>query len=175
MIGRGCRKGSAAVDVVIFAAIVVFVILPVFSVIMEKYLLLTKAQTIKDAVDMANISAYNALNTARLGKTGVDVDEAVAEDIFQGLLALNLKLKADLTPLPGSLAEAKVTIKALIVFSAALPAECPLGTKITRPAVHSVIVIPVRPSLYRQLLLNLLGKQFIELEVHVDSDMPVNN
>ena len=174
MLGGGCRKGSAVVDVVIFAAIIIFVILPVFSIIMEKYLLLNKAQIIKDAVDMTNISAYNAINAAELGKADVDVDEAGAMDIFRNLLALNLKLDEDLKPLPDSLAEDTVSIRSLIVFSDTFPSECPLGVNITRPSVHSVIVVPVRPSLYRQLILSMLGRQFVELEVHVDSDIPIN-
>ena len=175
MFRRDCRNGSAAVDVVVFAAIVLFVILPVFSIIMEKYLLLNKAQIIKDAVDMTNISVYNAINTAELGKAGVDVDENRAERIYRDLLASNLRLDADLKPLQGSLAEDAVSIRSLVIFSDMFPAICPLGISITRPSVHSVIVVPVRPSLYRQLILSVLGRQFVELEVHVDSDIPVNN
>ncbi|NJD02981.1 MAG: hypothetical protein FIA99_10405 [Ruminiclostridium sp.] len=175
MQGKGCRKGSAVVDVVIFAAIVVFVILPVFSIIMEKYVLLNKAQIIKDAIDMTGISVYNAINTAELAKAGVDVDETTAEEIYRNLLALNLKLDDDLKPLPGSLAEDTVSVRSLIIFSDMFPAVCPLGASITRPSVHSVVVVPVRPSLYRRLVLGMIGRQFVELEVHVDSEIPVNN
>jgi len=175
MLGGGSRRGSAVVDVVIFAAIVVFVILPVFSIIMEKYLLLNKAQIIKDAVDMTNISVYNAIKAAELGKAEVDVDETGALDIFSSLLAINLKLDEDLRPLPESLAEDTISIRSLIIYSGTFPSECPLGVNIKRPSVHSVIVVPVRPSLYRQLVLSMLGRQFVELEVHVDSDIPVNN
>ncbi len=175
MRGFDCRKGSAVTDVVIFAAIVVFVILPVFSILMEKYLLLNKAQIIKDAVDMTNISVYNALDTAGLGKVDVDVDGNRAEEIYRRLLALNLKLDEDLKPLSGSLAEDTVSIRSLVIYSDVFPGSCPLGLTITGPSVHSVVVVPVRPSLYRQLVLSALGRQYVELEVHVDSDIPVNN
>lgn len=169
------RRGSAAADVVICAAIVVFVILPVFSIILEKSLLLNKAQIIKDAVDMTNISAYNAINAAKLSIVDVDVDGVTAENIYHDLLVLNLKLDEDLQPLPGSLAEDTVYVKSLVIFSNGFPIVCPGGINITRASVHSTVVIPVRPSLYRQLILSMLGRQFIELEVHVDSEIPVNN
>lgn len=169
-----CRKGSAAADVVIGAAIIVFVVLPVFSFIIEKYLILNKAQIIKDAVDMTNIAAYNAINAGNLGKAGVDIDMDKVEEIYRRLLMKNLNLAGDLAPLPGSLAEGRVSIKSLAVFTGGFPDVCPEGTGISRPSVHSIISIPVRPSLYRQLILNILGKQFIELEIHVDSEIPVN-
>lgn len=169
------NKGSAAADVVICAAIIIFVILPVFSVILEKYLLLNKAQIIKDAVDMANISAYNAIKAAKLSEEDVEVDLEAAEKIYNELLLLNLNLDNDLLPLTGSLAEGKVYVESLVIYSDGLPVVCPDGIVVKRPSVHSTVVIPVKPSLYRQLVLSMLGREFIELKVHVDSEIPVNN
>ena len=39
-----------------------------FSLIMEKYIIFTKSQLIKDAVDITNLSAYYALEAESLGK-----------------------------------------------------------------------------------------------------------
>ncbi len=169
------RRGSAAADVVIGAAVIVFVILPLFAFIFEKYLIFNKAQIIKDAVDMTNISVYNAMNTGQLGKEDIDIDTDKAMDIYKSLLAENLKLDESLLPLRDSLAEDRVCVKSLAVFSAGFPQTCPEGINITRPTVHSVISVPVRPSLYRRLILSKMGRQYVELEVHVDSEIPVNN
>lgn len=169
------RKGSAVVDVVIGAAILVFIVLPVFSGIIERYILQNKAQIIKDALDMTNISAYNALNAESLGQVEVNFEYSKMESIYRSLLAKNLNLQSDLYPMPQSIAEDKVCIDSLIIYTEGLPALCPNGVSIKRPSIHSVISIPVRPSIYRELLLSIMGKKYIELKVHVDSEIPVNN
>lgn len=171
----GKNAGSAVADVVIMAAMLVFVVLPVFSSVMEKYIVLDKARLIRDSVDMTNISVYDALNAESLGKVSVDFFDARADDIFQELLCRNLKLDSGLSPRSDSVAEAKVEIVSLTFYMEGFPTICPNGSTIERPAVHSCISIPVRPSLYRGVILKLLGRDYIDLIVHVDSEIPVNN
>jgi hypothetical protein len=91
------------------------------------------------------------------------------------MLALNLKLDGNLDPKPGSVAEGRVEIKSLEIYGNGFPTACPDGAVILRPSVHSSITVPVRPSLYRSVLLGLLGKEHIVIEVHVDSEIPVDN
>ncbi|MGI6668003.1 MAG: hypothetical protein ACOX4M_00640 [Acetivibrionales bacterium] len=174
---RGIKgsAGSAAADVVIVAAVLLFVILPVFSAIIEKYTLNAKAQTIRDAVDITNISAYNALNAGDLGKVRINASREKCMKIFKDMLARNLELDHNLDPKPGSVAEGRVEIKSLEIYSDGFPAECPHGTAILRPSVHSSIMVPIRPSLYSSVILRLLGKEHIDIAVHVDSEIPVNN
>lgn len=172
---KGNGRGSAVVDVVIAAMLIVLVILPVFSAIVEKYILLNKVQIIRDAVDMTNISVYNAIKAGSLGKDTVDLDYPEAEYIFRTLLAANLNLDTGLSPKPQSLAEDTVAIDSMVIYTGGFPHVCPNGTVITRPAVHSLVIVPVRPSLYRQVILNALGKDYIEMRVHVDSEIPLNN
>lgn len=169
------QSGSGAIDVLIAAAIIIFVILPVFSTVLEKYLIMNKAQIIKDAIDMANISAYNAIKADKLGRVNVDMELTRADEIYRRILADNLKLDINLNPLKDSLAEDKVQIKSIIFYSGLIQEVCPGGINIKRPSVHSTVIVPIRPSLFRSLILSLGGKQFIELEVHVDSEVPVNN
>lgn len=168
-------KGSAVLEVAIGAAIIVFVVFPVFSVILEKYSIANKVQIIKDAVDMTNISAYNALSPNDLGKSVVTFNSMEVMDIYRSLLARNLNLNSDLSPRSHSIAEGNVDIEALEIYTEGFPTVCPNGTGIRRPSVHSLITVPVKPSLYRQFVLNLLGREYIELKIHVDSDIPVNN
>lgn len=172
---RFMNRGSAVVDVMIFAALLVFVILPVFSLVFEKYLLLNKVQSIKDAVDMAAISTYNSLNADRLGRMEVFAEISAAEETYINMLAANLKLDNNLNPFEESLAEGKVEIKSLIFYGKNFPLSCPKGLILTKPSVHSIIDVPVKPSLYRRIILSLTGQQYFKLEVHTDSEIPVNN
>ena len=167
--------GSAVVEVVIMAAMLAFVVFPVFSTVMERYILLDKARLIRDSVDMTNISVYNALNAERLGKVSVDFFDEKAGDIFRELLCRNLKLDGGLIPRSDSVAEAQVEILSLTFYKEGFPVVCPDGSTIKRPAVHSCVNIPIRPSLYRGVILNLLGRDHIDVIVHVDSEIPVNN
>lgn len=168
-------EGSAVADVVLGAAIIVFVVLPVFSAVIERYIVINKAQVIKDAVDMTNISAYNALDADALSRTAITLDNGEIMDIYKSLLAENLRLKADMTPDTGSVADDKVAIDSIIVYLDDFPQACPGGISIKRPSIHSHVTVPVKPSLYRQVILQILGKEYVELEVHVDSDIPLNN
>jgi len=168
-------SGSAIVDVVLGAAIIVFVVLPLFSAVIEKYIVMNKAQIIRDAVDMTNISTYNAINAGNLGKSIITLDSVEVDSIYRTLLAENLNLNNDLSPKTGSIAEGPVNIDSLLIFTSGFPTVCPNNNEINRPSVHSYITIPVRPSLYRQVILNILGKQYVEFKVHVDSEIPVNN
>lgn len=169
------ERGSAVVDVVIAAAMVVFVLLPVFSLVMEKYILIEKSRIIRDAVDLTNISAYNALNTGRLGRVDVALDRAEILGIYKSLLSANLNLDDDLAPKKGSVAEGRVAVESLEIYMSGFPAECPSGDTIIMPTVHSIIQVPVMPSLYRSVVLKMLGRDQIELEVHVDSEIPLNH
>lgn len=168
-------KGSAVADAVIAATVLVFVILPVFSAIAEKYILNAKAQVIRDAVDITNISAYNALNPDDLGKARVNTSREKCLRIFKDMLARNLRLDDNLDPKPGSVAEGRVEIKSLEIYSTGFPIVCPDGTAISRPSVHCTIMVPIKPSLYSSVVMNLLGKEHIGIVVHVDSEIPVNN
>ena len=168
-------KGNAAFDIIIFTMVIIFVIFPVFSVICEKYIVVTEAQSIKDAVDMTNIAVYNTMNNQALGRCVIDFDNEDIIASYKKLLAVNLRLNADLTPKPDSIAEGQVTIDSLICYTDNLPVKCTAGNVIKRPTIHSMVTVPVKPVLYRQLIFELTGKEYLELKVHVDSELPVNN
>jgi len=175
MMWQRSSKGSAAADVVIGVAVIVLVVLPVFSAVIERYIVLNKAQIIKDAVDMANISAYNAINAGNLSRNAVTFDSDKADEIYRFILAKNLHLDDTLSAKPNSIVEGTVNIESLILYTGGFPLACPEGTYVEKPSVHSCITVPVKPALYRRIILDLLGRQHIELKVHVDSEIPVNN
>ena len=168
------NKGSAAGTVVLFAAVLVFVIFPIVSVVIEKNIMLAKGQIIKDAIDITNIASYTGLSSS-ISEGTIGVDNAKLYSVYTSMLAKNLNLNDDLTPKQNSVAEGPVTIDSLIVYLSGFPLVCPDGNTLVRPSVHAVITVPVKPSLYRQVILSLLGKQYIYLKIHVDSDLPLNN
>ncbi len=168
-------KGSVVTEVVLMAAMLVFIILPVFSAVTEKYVLMEKARVIRDTVDMTNISAYNSLTASELGKAVVDMSQAKIMDIYREMLARNLKLDGNMDPKSDSIAEGRVEVLSLVVCSSGFPAVCPEGVTITKPTVHSCIQVPVKPSLYRSIILGMLGKEHIDIVVHVDSEIPLDN
>jgi hypothetical protein len=168
-------NGSIVTEVVLMAAMLVFIIMPVFSAVTEKYVLMEKARVIRDTVDVTNISAYNALTASELGKAAVDMSQTKILDIYREMLARNLKLDGNMDPKSDSIAEGRVEVLSLVVRSSGFPAVCPEGETITRPTVHSCIQVPVKPSLYRSIILGMLGKEHIDIVVHVDSEIPLDN
>ncbi len=169
------EKGSGTADVLIIVAIIVFVLLPVFASVMEKYIVFTKSQLIKDAVDITNISAFYALEAESLGKNIIDFNETDILSIYRNMLAKNLQLDSELNPLENSIADYKVSIESIIIYTDNLPAKCPYNINITKPAIHSCIIVPVKPAFYHKIIRNITGKEYIQIKVHVDSDIPVNN
>ena len=169
------EKGSAVTQIVLMAAMLIFVIMPVFSAVIEKYILMEKARVIRDSLDMTNISAYNALSSTDLGKVGIGAERSEVLEIYRQILSANLRLHDDLEPKPDSVAEGRVEVLSLEIYSSGFPAQCPEGATVTRPTVHSSICVPVRPSLYRSIILKMLGRDYVDIIVHTDTEIPVNN
>lgn len=161
-------------SVVISAAAIVLIIFPVFSFAMEKYVMLNIGQTIKDSVDITNLAVYSSIKHENLSKACVSFDNTGAYATYTRLLAENLSLNEDMMPAEGSLADGRVVIDSLVLYEEDFPQTCPNGLKISRPAIHSCITVPVRPVLYRDIILQCLGKEHIELKVHVDTDIPLD-
>lgn len=168
-------RGSAAVDVVIGTAIIIFILLPVFSVVAEKYIIMLKAQVIKDAVDLTNISAYNAIDAGILGKCTAVPDKKEVLSIYRSILSKNLNLDENLSGKKGSVAEGTVVIESVDLHIGGFPLTCQNGTELKRPSIHSMVIVPVKPSLYRKVIMDKLQEESIFLRVHVDSDIPVDN
>lgn len=169
------NKGGVAIDVIIGAALLIFVILPLFSVAIERFILINKTQIARDALDMANISVYNSLNTVELGRYDVSFESDRTMKIYREMLSENLKLDAELKPLLQSIAEDTVSIESVVIYTGGLPAVCPNGTELSRPSVHSCVSIPIRPTLYRQILSGMSGNEYINIKVHMDSEIPLDN
>lgn len=169
------KKGSGVVDVLLVGSIIVFILLPIFAAIMEKYLLSVKYQFIKDSMDVTNLSAYYALETECLGRNAIAFEEEKVINIYTNMLAKNMHLDTFLNPLENSIADSQVGIESLVIYTDNFPTKCPNGTNIVRPSIHSLITVPIKPVFFNSILRNITGKEYMELKIHVDSDIPVNN
>ncbi len=163
------------IDILLWAFFIVFVVLPVGSAVMEKYFVMIKGQDIKDALDISNIAVYNSLDVPQSSSSTLDFKSSEALEIFRDLLKDNLKLKDDLVPKADSIADGPVTIDELILYSDGFPLTCPGGKTITRTTIHAQVTVPIKPMLYRAVILGLMGREYVELKVHVDTVLPVNN
>ncbi len=168
-------RGSAIVDVLVFACIIVFAVIPVFSGVVQAYSIVCKSQILRDSVDMANVSSYNALHGKMLGKNDVCIEDEELEQIWRSHLAINLNLGPNLEPQEGSIIDGRAELVELKAYVSGLPDICSRGVTLNRPSVHSVVSFPVRPMLMGRMIMRLTGEEFISIVVHVDSEIPVNN
>lgn len=183
------NKGSIVSDLLMFTFVLLFVILPIFSVVFEQYLLLLKGQAIKDAIDVTNLAAYNAMDikaksekiiVAGRNQSEVTITENKIKDMFKPLLALNMNLNNDLTPKENSIAAGTVEIVEVNIYPTGMsfPATCPKGGIINRPSVHSVIKVPLKPALYWNIYKYLTGDTgdgIKDYYIHVDTELPYND
>lgn len=168
------RNGSSLAGAILAAAIIVLVVLPIFSFILEGYIFTNKIQVIRDAVDITNMAAVNSLDWVSLSKTGMDFDYGILRENYERILAENLLLDANLRPQAKSVLDGNVEIEELSVFMDGFPLFCPLGTKLNRSGIHSVIAFIVKPTLYGKVLWLLTGKEFFEFTMHTDTELPAD-
>lgn len=168
------EKGDIIGTSLIIIMILIFVVFPIASVVIEKNIALIKGQEIKDSMDITNVAVYNALNVQSTSMANIDFKSADALAIYRRILAENLRLNSDLTPTASSIAENTVVINELNFYTSGFPLTCSKGKTITRPTIHATITVPIRPSLYRAVILSMIGKQYVDLEVHVDTNLPIN-
>jgi len=168
-------KGSSVADILIIASIILFVFLPIFCALMERYMVFSKSQIIRDAIDVANLSLYYAIETETLGKGFVSFNEDDLMQIYKKMLSKNLLLDAEMNPTDNSIIGSEVRIESIMIYTDGFPSVCPFGTVITNPAVHSYIIVPIKPVFFKDIISALSGKEYTELKLHIDSDIPINN
>lgn len=171
------EKGSGVAQVIAAAAFILFIILPLFSVVIERYILYNKINIIKDAIDLSNLSIYNTISTEKTSKGHDKIDFNSNEmTIYKRILAKNLNLNADMTPKEKSIAESTVEVVELKAYLyASIPTTCTQGNTLDQPTIHAVIKVPVKPTLLSNAILSALGKDYIDIKIHVDTEIPINN
>ena len=169
------KKGTVLVDVILFGALIIFVMLPLVSLILEWQIVIIKVQSIQDAVDLATLSAFGALENVSYGKDGLNLNYERLKEDYMKTLSDNLKLDGGMNPEDNSVLGGRVLIEELEIYCADLPVNCSGGTLLTMPSVHIIIIFSIKPALYGAALLELSGREYFDFRLHSDSEMPVNN
>lgn len=170
----GNETGSTT-SFILYIMLIIFVLLPLSAVLMEKYIINNKAESIKDSIDITNLAVYTAIVADQAGEANIVIDEDRLASVFRNLLSKNLRLNSDLTPKENSIADGIVVIKTLNVHTSGFPVTCPNGTTITKPTVCTEVAVPIKPSVYSKTVLDMLGVPYLNLNLHVDSEIPINN
>jgi len=169
------KKGSSLVDAILTATIIILVVLPTFSFILEGYIYSNKIQVIRDAVDISNTAILNCLDWVALSKAGVVLDHDVLLENYKQILAANLFLDEQMNPEEESVLSGRVIIEELVFYAGGSQAICPLGTQFLRNGVHSIIDFTIKPTLYSRTMKLLTGTEFVEFKIHSDTEIPANN
>jgi len=168
------QKGEAAGTIVIICMFMVFVLLPIGSLLMEKYIFALKEQKMRDSLDITSTATYMALSSQQGTVANLTYDNSKLQSIFNQYLAANLSLNSDLTPLPSSIADGKVIVNSVIIYSGPFPQTTPQGKTVNRLTVHTDITVPVKPHFYMSTILNALGLSAVPVRVVADTEVPVN-
>ncbi|HBQ64715.1 MAG TPA: hypothetical protein DD727_07310 [Clostridiales bacterium] len=160
-------------DAVLAAGILLCLILPISGFVTEKYIMLLTLQEISDAVDMACMSAYQALNPGAASDSRILVEPEKFESGFRYYLALNLKLTDDMMPEPGAIVTGQVHIRELTIYTGPFPEQCSRGTSLSGPTVHAVITAGAHDGILRPLLAG--NGETRQVTVHRDVDLLIDD
>lgn len=161
--------------ILIMSLLVIFIIIPVFAVVVEKYIVQLKVFDIKEAIELSSISTYNTVSSESLSGVEVDYDNTKAKSVFENYLAKNLNINSDLSPKGSGIVEGTVTVDSFVIYSSGFPHTCPNGNNITRPSVHAKITVPIKPTIYKYTILQALGTDTINLKFHYDTEIVIDN
>jgi hypothetical protein len=167
----GKKNGSAYVDVLLTFFFLLILVVPLFSYVAERYVLLNKLQIMSDAIDASSLSAYMAINTEAASSRELSIDPTVFNNLFRNALQTNLSLNADMSPRDGSMAVGTVILQSSEIYMSGFPMQCPKGSTIRMKSFHIVVGIPVEPGFIRTYILNKDDPAIVW--IHRDCEMPV--
>ena len=169
-------RGDGFSLTIIIVLIMVYLLVPLFSAVIEKQIVQLKAAEVTDALQMSCLATYDSLESKALSQAVASYKQTKTEDVFKDFLAANMNLNNDLTPKNSiSVADGQVRVESIEIFNSDLPKTCPDGKTIIYPSVHATIIVPVKPSLYKGTILQLLGKDYIDCKFHIDTEVVIDN
>lgn len=172
------QRGSIGVNTVLIGvAIIVFVILPIFSVGVEYLRMNILGDTVKEAIDLSATSAYITLSVNRASEVDVSFNASEFGDVFEEYLKKNLSLNDDLSPKGDSMVDGSIRIVGYNFFlGSALPYTDPeTGITYNRPFVDVELILPVKPVLFIEEIAKLAGKTEFEVTVKHKVTLPIDN
>jgi hypothetical protein len=89
------KKGSAGTEIILAAAVIIYILLPLFAAIVQKNVIYNQAEKIKQAIEMSVISliSENSTNDFSSGLLIIITDEDILRDIiYQEIKCINEKM-----------------------------------------------------------------------------------
>ncbi|QUI25915.1 hypothetical protein HZI73_26240 (plasmid) [Vallitalea pronyensis] len=157
------NKGSSGIlSILLIAFFVIFLIMPVFAAVFEKQMMTKIARDTKSIIKDSLEATYTTLN---IEKTSIKDIEFTSDfkQIFDKYVIDNLNLNVDFTPTDKSMADAKVQVTELQYEDR------------TRKFINVKVILPIKPHIYRQILLSIMGKEWIGYEIPYTLSLPVDN
>lgn len=164
-------KGQGLGLFIFFMLILVFIVIPLFSAIVEKQLTQLKISDIGESIELSSIATYDSLVSSSLSDTIVSIDSIEATNTFKKYLADNLNINSDLTPKPSGIIAGTVVVNSFQIYVSSFPRTCPNGKLLTKPSIHTFITVPVTPTLYKYSILQVLGEDKKNLKFHYDTEI----
>jgi len=171
------KNGSAGVGTIIVFVIFIMIILPLMSFAMEHYRVDIVRHDTSVAVELSLISTLTTLDIGEASAENYDFDSTEFSDVFISYLATNMKLNKDLSITDKSLVDGDVVINNISYFGTAnLPYTNPNTSEVfTRPYFNVELQLEMHPSMFRQMFLELTGRNRFFYTFYDDVSMPVNN
>ncbi|HBQ64152.1 MAG TPA: hypothetical protein DD727_04355 [Clostridiales bacterium] len=165
------KRGSMPMDVVLTGGLVIFILLPLFAVILEHALLLAVRREISDALDMSCLAVYESIDVPEASSGRVTLDAVNLEEVFRLYLQANLSLDENLAPLSaGSLLQGGLIIRELDVLYGEDGETCSLGNPVRRLTVHAVVAGSYATGLFERAIFG--GEGIRTVMVHRDVEIP---
>ena len=174
---KNTRGDIGVLEIILFTCVILFIIFPIFSIVIEKVILDLKSDEIKGIIKDATESTFIALNIDTTSVENIDVDLDRFKEVFERYIKTNFNLKEDFKPKDNSMVDGPVKINKIIFYGTnSLPFTHPTK-EITynRPFIEVEVIFPIKPHLYRKVILDALGKEYLEVTINYHYTLPINN
>ncbi|GKX32298.1 hypothetical protein SH1V18_47780 [Vallitalea longa] len=156
------EKGEIGVfELILFTGIVLFILMPIFTAAYEKQIMYKIGRDSNDIIKDSLEATYVTLNIKRGSTKKIEFDDKFKRT-FESYIRENMKLNVDFTPKDESMADAKIKVLELKRIN------------YPRKSVKVKLLLPIKPHLYRQIILDLMGKEWIGYEIVQEVSLPVD-
>lgn len=172
-ISSGDESGGFEIGAVIIVFVaVLFLVFPVFGVLVEKKMIDIIIMDICDAVEIAAFSLITQSDMDLLSSGSL----MLSDELLKGHLNRFIKENFLMTKYRKAnfIKDIELT-EYKFISSREYPCVCEKGFVFNRAGVHVEMTLYYVPNVYGETLLSLVGRDSIDIKVHRDFEYPVNN
>lgn len=172
------ERGDIGVGTILMVTtLIVLVIFPLSAFIFDFLRIQVVAGEVAKSIDAAVIDGYHSLDLEFLSKEEFIADNGLFEYYVTEEVKRSLKLNDDLSPKENSVLDGPLSINSVKFYdSTLLPyTDTDSGKVYNRPFVEINFTIRLKPLLYQQIILDVLGQPYKEFTASRKSSLPINN